>query len=172
MDAIAKEIFVSAQNHITASKATVEWEELENQHQEDFDRYFGNRIKEKPSDYPKEETWQEGGNGREHDYHYIVYDGREDTLNSTILDIILPYGAIDDEVRTNGHYVIEYDYKTATVYGVFYTDNSKKFSYENDIMGVSGLNVKNGREEKREKLIKMIAGISSSAIMEERLQPN
>lgn len=146
MDAIAKEIFVSAQNHITASKATVEWEELENQHQADFDRYFGNRIKEKPSDYPREETWTEGGNGKEHDYHYIVYDGREDTLNSTILDIMLPYGSIDDEVRTNGHYVIEYDYKTATVYGVFYTDNSKKFSYENDIMGVSGLNFKNGRE--------------------------
>ena len=146
MDAIAKEIFVSAQNHITASKATVEWEELENQHQSDFEQYFGNRMQTKPSDYPSGESWTEGGNGREHDYHYIIYDGREDTLKNTILDIMLPYGSIDDEVRTNGHYVIEYDYKTATVYGVFYTDNSKKFSYENDIMGSSGLNNQYGRE--------------------------
>lgn len=146
MDAIAKEIFVSAQNHITASKATVEWEELENQHQSDFEQYFGNRMQTKPSDYPSGESWTEGGNGREHDYHYIIYDGREDTLKNTILDIMLPYGSIDDEVRINGHYVIEYDYKTATVYGVFYTDNSKKFSYENDIMGSSGLNNQYGRE--------------------------
>lgn len=147
MDATARSIFVAAQNHITAAKASGEWEGLVHQYEgNEIDAYLGSNMEKKPSDYPAGETWPDGGNGDGHEYRYLVYNGEEDVLSNTILDIILPHGSLDEEIRREGCYVIEYDYETATVYGVFYTDSSKKFSYELDIMGESGLNDTMGRE--------------------------
>ena len=150
MDSTAREIFVAAQNRIMSAKASGEWEKLVERHKDDLDTYFGYSMEEQPSDYPSSETWPDGGYGSGHDYRYIVYANRADTLDNTILDIILPYGVIDEKVRIEGSYVIEYDYATATVYGVFYTDNSHIISYEKDIMGMSGLNHNQGREDSQE----------------------
>lgn len=144
MDATAREIFVAAQNHMTASKASGTWKSLEKQHDDNADGYFGSKMTEKPSDYPAGETWAE--NDGLHEYYYIVYDGEKDSLKNTILETILPLGAIDETVRSDGFYVIEYDYLTATVYGVFYTDDPNKCTYETDIMGANGLDKTNGRE--------------------------
>ena len=58
----------------------------------------------------------------------------------------MPQNAIDDEIRNNGNYIIEYDYTTATVYGVFYTNSSERIDYENDIMGTNGLDAQQGRQ--------------------------
>lgn len=147
MDATARSIFVAAQNHITAAKASGEWEGLVNKYEENkIHEYLGINMEKKPSDYPTGETWPAGGTGDGHDYRYLIYDGEEEVLTSTILDIMLPLGSVDEEVRRTGCYVIEYDYETATVYGVFYTDSSQKFSYGSDIMGESGLNDRMGRE--------------------------
>ncbi|WP_066719340.1 prepilin-type N-terminal cleavage/methylation domain-containing protein [Clostridium sp. Marseille-P299] len=144
MDATAREIFVAAQNHMTASKASGTWKSLEKQHDDNADGYFGSKMTEKPSDYPAGEVWAE--NDGLHEYYYIVYDGEKDSLKNTILETILPLGAIDEKVRSEGFYVIEYDYLTATVYGVFYTDDLNKCTYENDIMGANGLDKTNGRD--------------------------
>lgn len=144
MDATAREIFVAAQNHMTASKASGTWKSLEKQHDDNADGYFGSKMTEKPSDYPAGEAWAE--NDGLHEYYYIVYDGEKDSLKNTILETILPLGAIDEKVRSEGFYVIEYDYLTATVYGVFYTDDPNKCTYENDIMGANGLDKTNGRD--------------------------
>lgn len=150
MDATAREIFITASNRITTAKASGLWERLIEKHKDDLDGYFGNSMEEQPSDYPATETWPNNGKGDGHDYRYIVYDGNEDTLKNKVLDVILPFGSIDEEVRSEGCYVIEYDYATGAVYGVFYTDDSKKIGYEKDIMGVSGLNHKKGRETSSE----------------------
>lgn len=157
MDTTAREIFVVAQNRIISAKASGEWERLKEKYKDDPSAYFGNNMEEQPSDYPSEDTWPNGGYGRGHDYRYIVYnnkvdvlDDKLDTLDNTILDIILPYGSIDEEIRREGNYVIEYDYETATVYGVFYTNDSNGISYNRDIMGMSGLNNNKGREDSRE----------------------
>lgn len=146
MDTTAREIFVVAQNHITAAKASGEWERLVEKYQDDPDAYLGYSMQQQPSDYPSGDAWPSGGYGDGHDYRYIVYNNKEDTLESTILDRMLPYGAIDEAIRREGSYIIEYDYEAAAVYGVFYTDNSQAISYTKDIMGTSGLNDNNGRE--------------------------
>lgn len=145
MDATAREIFVAAQNHMTASKGSGTWNGLKKEHIDYADGYFGEKMIEKPSDYPAGETWYE--NDGLHEYYYIVYNGEKDSLKNTILETILPLGAIDESVRKDGFYVIEYDYLTATVYGVFYTDDLNKCTYKNDIMGANGLDKTNGRDD-------------------------
>ena len=150
MDATAREIFVVAQNHIMAAKASGEWERLKEKYKDDPETYFGYSMEKQPSDYPSSQTWPEGGYGSGHDYRYIVYDNKAETLDNTILDIMLPYGAIDEEIRREGNYVIEYDYATANVYGVFYTNNGQTIRYDKDIMGISGLNDNKGREDSQE----------------------
>lgn len=148
MDATAREIFVATQNHMTAAKASGTWKSMKKEHIDNADGYFGSPMIEKPSDYPTNESWpQNGVNGSEHEYYYIVYNGEKDSLSNTILNTILPLGSIDEEVRNDGFYVIEYDLSTATVYGVFYTDDLNKCNYENDIMGANGLDKANGRED-------------------------
>lgn len=37
-------------------------------------------------------------------------------------DLLLPLGSIEEDIRLEGSYFIEYDLKTATVYGVFYSE--------------------------------------------------
>ena len=44
------------------------------------------------------------------------------TNSNSVLQQLLPYGSIDDTIRTGGSYVIEFDAKTESIYGVFYTD--------------------------------------------------
>ena len=146
LDTTAREIFVVVQNQIIKAKATGEWEALIKTYKDHTDTYLGQSMQEKPSDYPSEETWPEGGKGSGHDYRYIVYNNAVETLDNTVLNKILPYGAIDEHVRKEGQYIIEYDYQTGNVYGVFYTDSNQPIDYERDIMSISGLNHNNGRE--------------------------
>lgn len=141
LDGIARQIFVTAQNKMTIAKESGKWDELEKKYNgmSDPASYFG-ELMEEPSDYLTHEEWPEGGKNAEHEYRYIVYDGNPETLENTALSVILPLGAIDEGVRSEGRYIIEYDYKTATVYGVFYTDNHEGIRYTSDITGAGGLN--------------------------------
>lgn len=138
MDAIAKQMFIAAQNQMTASNATAQWESfrsLEEQDESSFDNHsfvFGSSMgNQMPEDYPEEMDWNQG-----YDYYYIDHLNGRNT--DQIFDTILPYGAIDDTIREDGKYVIEYDYKTATVYGVFYTDTKHNVTYE-EITQTSGI---------------------------------
>lgn len=146
MDATAREIFVAAQNHIVTAQSSGEWDRILKEH-EGEDAYFGADMTEQPADYPEPDNWPSNGKGEGHDFRYILYTGQEDDLENTILEVLLPFGAIDEQVRHDETYVIEYDLKTATVYGVFYTENSRRFSYSEDIMGIAGLDVSGGRED-------------------------
>ena len=145
MDSAAKKIFVSAQNHLTSAKSYGDWEtkisELQG-NDEEYEKFFGKEMSQKPDDYTDSAEWSSDT----HDYRYIRYSGSEEDLTDTALSMLLPFGSIEEQVRADGTYVIEYDVKTATVYGVFYTDNSEKFSYEGDIMGSGGLDESGGRD--------------------------
>ena len=66
MDSSAKEIFVAAQNHITAAKASGKWSELSSMHSSDAEAYFGSRMQNAPSDYPYEAALPENGEGNGH----------------------------------------------------------------------------------------------------------
>lgn len=151
MDAAAKELFISAQNHITALDASGEWDSYAKFHEGDTpdekEVFFGETMTVEPSDYADAAKYGEFGSD-EHEFRYLIVnpagDGAESSLEDSVLSDILPFGAIDDTVRADGSYVIEYDYKTASVYGVFYTDNSKRLSYAD----VKALNSTNGRDRK------------------------
>ena len=143
MDATAKQIFIAAQNHMTALKASGKWDTYATK----TNSYLGESMTEKPSDYPADQQWETGSSGSSNrEYYVIQHQSGESNLTSTVLEGILPQNAIDDEIRNNGNYIIEYDYTTATVYGVFYTNSSERIDYENDIMGTNGLDAQQGRQ--------------------------
>lgn len=139
MDETAKELFIASQNRLTVAKASGTWEQLLD---EKSSFYFGESMEEQPSDYPVNSNFK----SLEHDYRYLVYDGDQTVFEQTALGVLLPYGSIDEEVRENGCYVIEYDAKTANIYGIFYTKNGEHFQYTRDIMGSFGLDQQGGRE--------------------------
>ena len=139
MDETAKELFIASQNRLTVAKASGTWEQLLD---EKSSFYFGESMEEQPSDYPVNSNFK----SLEHDYRYLVYDGDQTVFEQTALGVLLPYGSIDEEVRENGCYVIEYDAKTANIYGVFYTKNGEHFQYTRDVMGSFGLDQQGGRE--------------------------
>lgn len=124
MDNTAREIFVAAQNHLTASDTSGNW--AAGFYTADGTSLiktsdWQNQITTQVSDYPESETeW------KNHSYYYVIYNSstyQEALTNkNSILTQLLPYGSADETVRTNGSYVIEIDASTATVYGVFYTD--------------------------------------------------
>lgn len=98
-DSAAKEIFIAAQNHLTAANALGELS-----------------------------GWSDGsgtrfGDDEDHRNEYlIVYP--TDNSGAAMWGKMLPFGAIDDHVRIGGSYVIHYNRKTATVLDVFYSDTS------------------------------------------------
>ena len=105
----AKEIFLAAQNHLTGSWANGEWESVIKTKQK---TYFGTE-----GDIADVLT---ADDKHGHEFYYV---SNSHTDNPDILnDIILPFGSIEEKVRTNGSYIIEYDAITATVYDVFYAD--------------------------------------------------
>lgn len=61
-----------------------------------------------------------------HDYYYVIYNPDEtDALKNSSLQYLLPFGSIDDTLRSFGSYIIEYDAENASVRSVFFTDGGK-----------------------------------------------
>ncbi|WP_194610270.1 type II secretion system protein [Clostridium vitabionis] len=129
MDDTAREIFAAAQNHLTEARSTGEWDRIYAKNTANASGgerfYFGENLTEKQA--------QAAGipvpDGD--DFRVVRYpDGRfsdEDSIfdrDKSVLGIMLPLGSVDETVRRGGSYVIEYDATSASVYGVFYTDDS------------------------------------------------
>lgn len=108
MDNAAREIFVAAQNHLTASEKSGEWEE-----------FYTETLSS--DNYDVKMNSEDG-----HDYYYVIYNPDEtDALKNSSLQYLLPFGSIDDTLRSSGSYIIEYDAKNASVRSVFFTDGGK-----------------------------------------------
>lgn len=118
MDSTAREVFLAAQNHLTSAEVTGKLGRVELE-----DR--GELLETKPQDFPESLSWP-GENQDE--FYFIAYSakdvGTQGNLETSILKDMLPFGAIDEAVRKDGAYIIEYNVKTASVYGVFYTDDA------------------------------------------------
>ncbi len=134
MDNTAKEIFIAAQNHLTAADASGELKRyretaLDDSKTEVKKEALGQLIGNEPSDVPEGIDWP--ADNRE--YYYIEYNtntsGSIGNLEGSILQYMLPFGAIDETVRADGRYIIEYNVETATVYGVFYAEEDVDFDY-------------------------------------------
>lgn len=149
MDSTAKEIFIAAQNHLTAADASGELKRYREKALNDTEASvpkdaLGHLMTNAPSDLPKEDIVWPSDNK---EYYYIEYNTKTnnsiDNLDQSILQYMLPFGAIDETVRADGRYIIEYNVKTATVYGVFYAEEDVNFSY----LDIQALDNKGGRAD-------------------------
>ena len=104
-DGIAKEIFVAAQNHLTAAYG---------------EGYLGANASG---------TDEAPGSG----IVYFVYPENGFTADgSSILDQMLPFGSIDETVRAGGSYIVRYQKDAGLVLDVFYCSRNgspKKFNH-------------------------------------------
>jgi len=107
-DDIAREIYVAAQNQLTRLAANG----LDDGAQTDLEE--ASLVSAQPGDYTG--NWEQD----KADYHHA-------NKNDVAMEWLLPLGAVSDDLRTNGYYVIEYNARTYTVYSVFYAQ--KGFDY-------------------------------------------
>jgi len=120
-DTVAKELFFAAQNHLTMAESQ------------------GFLPDENGTmDFGKKEATVTSSTGREYNnvYSFSVSGGNSFTGNS-VLDLMLPFGSIDETVRAGGSYIIRYQAKPALVLDVFYcpkaTSSSGQLNYTHDL---------------------------------------
>lgn len=101
-DGIAKEIFVSAQNHLTMAEGQ---------------GYLGK------TGYGTEERKDTG-------VYYFVVNGNGSFTGESVLDLMLPFGSVDESVRIGGSYIVRYQLQPALVLDVFYcTPGGTRFGH-------------------------------------------
>ncbi len=110
-DKVAKDIYFAAQNHLTAARGE------------------GYLKLEDSTDAAVIGQHKDG----ENDVYYFVYSPASTaalTSSSSILNMMLPFGSLDDTVRTSGSYVVRYNKAVGLVMDVFYcTKEGTKFGY-------------------------------------------
>lgn len=114
MDGTAKEIFIAAQNHLSVAKASG-----------DLDRLAGgtstSAIGTKLTSAP---SYAGNASG---EYYYVIHNVTSGTESYTptegkqILEMMLPFGALDETVATSGNYAIVYELKSASIVAVLYS---------------------------------------------------
>ncbi len=169
MDGTAKQIFVAAQNHLTRMEASG----LLAGYEEDAERdgAAGDAGKaalgtvmivatDKPGDFDAAFgglDWTTATTDGSHAFYRVGHNSgtsSSDNLEGSILEDMLPFGAIDDTVRSGGSYYIEYDLKTAQVYAVFYTDSADGLTeFEVKQLSHSGRSDDNTGMEARKSLL-------------------
>ena len=106
-DAIAKEIYVAAQNHLTTAKSQ-------------------GYLNLKTTEYGIPGTSvgdQDPQSGKIVSYYLLAPN------NQTIYDLMLPFGAVDETVLARGSYIIRYQPTSASVLDVFYCERSGRFAH-------------------------------------------
>lgn len=139
MDGTAKQIFVAAQNHLTRMEASGLLAGYEEDAEKDGAAGDAGKAAlgtvmidatDKPGDFDAAFgglDWTTATTDGSHTFYRVGHNSgtsSSDNLEGSILEDMLPFGAIDDTVRSGGSYYIEYDLKTAQVYAVFYTDSA------------------------------------------------
>lgn len=138
MDETAEAIFLAAQNQMAYLGLTGEWQTLREEQEK---AYFGSVMEKKPGDYPEEQDWETGR------YCWIRHQGEKNDGENNVLEVLLPFGSVEEDIRTAGTYVVEYDYRYGEIYGVFYTEDGD-LDYYQDIL--EGLDQNGGRIPDRE----------------------
>ena len=113
MDGTAEELFMAAQNEMSTLEANGTLELLS---EEDLGLSISNSSDEFEADGDSESA-------AGHRCYALIHnagDG-ESSDGSGLLSYLLPFGVIDDTVRTDGSYRIEYDYTAKTVTAVYYS---------------------------------------------------
>ncbi len=124
MDNAAREIFIAAQNHLTASEADGSWNQAYQKNAASSD--FGVPV--------SRDTLVLSGTDSD-DYRAILSVRNQEPSEgpyAAAWNEILPYGAITESIRTDGQYIVIYNASSASVYGVLYTDNSSSYFSSSD----------------------------------------
>lgn len=107
MDSIAKEIFVAAQNHLSAADS------------QNLLSSYATSTDGSGLGYADGET------------NYIICTGGNVAGGSSALEQILPFGSIDETTRSNGSFILHYNKKSARVLDVFYaTKNGRRYGHD------------------------------------------
>ena len=123
MDETAQEIFIAAQNHLTAARASGQWSSfLEKTAAEGQDGSRGTAISYERSDYNKASD----ADAESRKFYYFTTESAEAVKNGAEA-LILPEGSIDETLRGH-HFYVEYDAASGTVFGVFYTDSDHEIT--------------------------------------------
>lgn len=128
-DTIAKEIYFAAQNHLTMAESQGL---LKGDETEVNSSFYGN---EETSD-DREDTGITVNVGDSRIF-YAVANGGDSFQKTAILDLMLPFGAIDETVRAGGFYIIRYQANPAIVLDVFYCSRSgkpEKYNYQGAVV--------------------------------------
>lgn len=117
MDETAQEIFIAAQNHLTAARANGQWSSfLEKTAAEGQGGSRGTAISYERSDYDKASD----ADAASRKFYYFTTENT--AVKNGAEALILPEGSIDETLRGH-HFYVEYDAASGTVFGVFYTDS-------------------------------------------------
>lgn len=123
-DGIAKELFVAAQNHLTAAYG---------------EGYLGLKVNGDTNPFGIRDTDEEG-------VCYFVVNGN--FLDNTILPQMLPFGSIDETIRMGGSYILVYQPATGKMLDVFYcTRNGAQPQFDHMLTAEDYISVKALRGE-------------------------
>ena len=122
MDGTAKEIFIAAQNHLSVAQASGDLDRLAEKAKSangTTDSTIGTKLDSTSvSDYARNDDGE---------YYYVIHNVNSGIESCTpsgsgaILQMMLPFGAIDETVATGGNYAIVYELKSASVVAVLYS---------------------------------------------------
>lgn len=123
-DTIAKEIYFAAQNHLTMAESQGY---LTGAADGVASTFFG--TEDTTDDSAKIDVTTNTNTGK---IYYAVVNGGTSFSSTPILDLMLPFGSIDETVRAGGSYIIRYQPNPAIVLDVFYCSKSgqpEKFNH-------------------------------------------
>ena len=121
MDGTAKEIFIAAQNHLSVAKASGDLDRLAEKANNGASGTTASTIGTKLDSAP---SYADNTSG---EYYYVIHNvtsGIESYTPSgsgAILQMMLPFGALDETVATGGNYAIVYELKSASIVAVLYS---------------------------------------------------
>lgn len=166
MDNAAREIFVAAQNHLSESKSSGTWKKSYDKYKDltnsdSADLYLGEHFDQKQD---TSYGISDSTDLQKHDWRSITVT--PDTVaalrENTALGVMLPVGATDETLIAGGSYVVEYDALTATVYGVFYTDQTDAGVTAEDIAVIDKADGGRTNESNRRQYQKTVNGTTST----------
>ena len=119
MDGTAKEIFIAAQNHLSVAQASGDLDRLAEKAKSASGTTIGTKLEAGAvSAYAGDVRGE---------YYYVIHDVNSGIENYTpagseaILQMMLPFGALDETVATGGNYAIVYELNSASVVAVLYS---------------------------------------------------
>lgn len=162
MDETAQEIFIAAQNHLTAAEANGQWDAFLKKTSgaaSEAEAARGTWLQNGPTGYDK--STDKDADSRK---FYSFTTESVEAVQKGAVSLILPEGSIDETLRGH-HFYVEYDAVSGTVYGVFYTDADHAITAE-DAANVSRTDANARRDYKDASGKRTIIGYYGGALGE------